>query len=361
MPLKIPQSVLTKFGVRDPNALDLSRPTYEQPVLFKGLGIAAHEGFNRYPSWDAAPTRTKHQRSTSNNSKSSGKSGLRSPSAPYMPSISQSGRPFTPDISNSTPASLKGSTEADADITPTVEEPMYPIDKIEIVDWPSYQPLPRRRSGSLSSGSPALRLITSGSTSRLGSYSQTSLSLTSPVLSSRSRGASATMDAQSPSTRTSLDKALGFIHSRRNESPLDPEDRAAAIRDARRAYKEKQAAKERKQKLEVEKKQARKGSKAGEHVLRPASVAESQGPYFPDYDNDVGAGYAAGYGSGGGFVGGVQYSEQHGGEEMNWEKSEFAGIPGVRKSKSARSRWMRFVTWFQTRVFKMKRSIKRII
>jgi hypothetical protein len=354
MPLKIPPAYLRKIGIRDPAAIDLSRPTVENRKAFAGLGITS--GPHMYPEWALEPkkrTKHKHKRTVSDNTKASGNSGLQRPSAPYMPSICDSSRPFTPPpaISKSTPASLKGNTtEADADITPTAEELQYPI---EIVDWTSYQPLPRRRSGSLSSGSPALRLITSGSTSRLGSYSQTSLSLTSPVFSGRSRGASATMDSQSPSTRTSLDKALGFIHPRRNESPLDPEDRAAAIRDARRIYKEKQAAKDKKNKLEAQKK-ALSGSKSSEHVHPPASVAEPQGPYFPEYDNEIDAGYA------GGFVGAAPYHGQERDEE-NWEKSELAGVLGVRKSKSARSRWMRFVTWLQTRVFKMKRNIKRII
>jgi hypothetical protein len=367
MPLKINPAYLRKIGIRDPNHINLSKTTVENRKPLEGLGITdmnnMHINIDLIPRREPIDYRTSHQRSTSNTSKSSATSGLQRPSVPYMPSIRQSGPPFTPPVCKSTPASLKGSTEeADTDITPTVDDYFWDP---ETVDWTSYVPMSQQRSGSWSDGSAGpLRILASGSTSRLGSYSQTSLSLTSPVFSNKSRGPNASMDAQSPSTRASLDKALGFI--RRNDSSLDPEDRAAAVRDARRKHKETQSAKARKQKLEADKareKHAGKGSKPGDHdASRPASVAESQGPYFPDYVRE-GGGAATGisYGIGSDTGDDVFDPYQQQVEEAQWEKSGFGAAPGGKKSRSAMGRWMLFVTWFQTRVYKMKRSLKRII
>jgi hypothetical protein len=339
-------------------ALDLSRPGHENSKPLEGLGIYDFSSDQYrlrneyYPGPREIDFGNGHQRSVSNTSAKSMSSGLQRPSAPLVPSvIREPARSFSPPVvSKSTPASLHGSEE-DADVpTPTADRP----ERVTLENYlredelPSHYPWleaalrgEQYSSKSASSSPGRLRLLTSGSASRLGSYSQTSLSLTSPVLSSKGRNA--TEAAASPSTRTSLDKALGFIHPRR-ESPLDPEDRATAIRDARRAYIIKQESKARKAKAEAE--------KAKEEKRKEGRRATFEDPFFPAavFDDRTA-----------GFVGGAGHHEPGREEEKKWEKGEFAGVPGVRRSSTAKGRWMRFVLWFQTRVFKIKQGLKRIV
>jgi hypothetical protein len=235
-PLKIKPYIRKLSSSKDSNALDLSRPVEENERL-AGLGISEYGGYSPSVSdVNFAPVnggRNRHTRSTSNTSQFSTSSSLQRPTAPYVPSVRPIPRPYTPPISNSTPASVLGSEAGVEDITIMTDE-----------EYRSRQHAfdPARRSGSISSSTPGapptLRIHTTSSSTRLaGSYSQSSVSLTSPIAQSRPRGDTLkSMEATtSPISRTSLDKAFGFVRPSR-DAPTDPVSRAANIRAAREAF-----------------------------------------------------------------------------------------------------------------------------
>lgn len=340
---------LRKLSAKDSNALDLSRPAAENEGL-QGLGISDYS----VSDVNFAPVngRNRHARSTSNTSQFSTASSLQRPTAPYMPSIRQTPRPYTPPISKSTPSSVLGS-ENEADDIMTDEEFRLRQNAFD----------PARRSGSISStpggAAPVLRIHTTGSSTRLaGSYSQSSVSLTSPIAQSRSRGDTLrSMEAAtSPSSRTSFDKAFGFMRGGR-DSPVDAASRAASIRAARQAFQEKEEAKERKHDREVHKqaeRDLRKQSKKDERERRKSeshekkrarSISDSKTPR-PS-------------------IGGRQYSDHrqaHSSTLPNHVVSVDAEkrggtMPKVTKSRQAKGRWLRFVTWFKTRLLRISRRL----
>ncbi|KAF2789673.1 hypothetical protein K505DRAFT_204046, partial [Melanomma pulvis-pyrius CBS 109.77] len=343
---------LRKLSSKDTNALDLSRPAAENEGL-AGLGISEYGGYSKSVSdVNFAPVngrnRQQHNRSTSNTSQFSTTSSLQRPTAPYMPSIRQTPQPYTPPISKSTPASVMGS-DHEADDILTDEEFRLRQNAFD----------PARRSGSLSSApgvSPALRIHTTGSSTRLGgSYSQSAVSLTSPVAAARSRGDTLkSIDtATSPSSRTSFDKAFGFIRGGREE-PVDAASRAASIRAARQAFQEKEEAKERKYGKEASKqaerdyrkqhKRRESESHEGKEHNRARSISDSNDKSTPRPS-----------------VGGRQYSDHRQAHTrtlpnhvvlVDREKTNGA-VPQVTKSRAAKGRWLRFVTWLKTRLLRL--------
>ncbi|KAF2246582.1 hypothetical protein BU26DRAFT_49668 [Trematosphaeria pertusa] len=347
---------LRKLSYKDSNALDLSRPAAENEGL-AGLGISEYGGTSRTVSdVSFAPVngRNRHNRSTSATSQFSTSSSLQRPTAPYMPSIRQTPRPYTPPISKSTPSSVLGS-ENEVDDIMTDEEFRLRQAAFD----------PARRSGSLSStpgvASPPLRIHTTGSCTRLGgSYSQSSISLTSPVAQSRSRGDTLkSMDTTaSPSSRTSFDKAFGFIRGGR-DSPVDAASRAASIHAARQAFLEKEEAKERKYDREAHKqaeRDYRKQHKKDERERRKSESEERKRARSISDSNEKTPRPS---------VGGRQYSDHrppHSSSLPNhvttvsYEKHSGA-MPKVTKSREAKGRWLRFVTWFKTRLLRMSRRL----
>ncbi|KAF2115124.1 hypothetical protein BDV96DRAFT_93972 [Lophiotrema nucula] len=349
---------LRKLSSKDGNGLDLSRPAAENEGL-AGLGISEYNGYSRSVSdVSFAPIngRNRHARSTSNTSQFSTSSSLR-PTQPFMPSIRQTPRPYTPPISKSTPSSVMGS-EHEADDVMTDEEFRLRQNAFD----------PARRSGSMSSVpgiTPPLRIHTTGSSSRLaGSYSQSTVSLTSPAAQSRSRGDTLkSIDTTSPSSRTSFDKAFGFIRGGR-DSPVDAASRAASIRAARQAFAEKEVAKERKhEKVEIKqaerdyrkqyKKDERQRRKSDAHDTRP----HNRGRSISDSNtNDKSTPRPS--------IGGRQYSDHRQAHASTLPISIAIGeekrtntMPQVTKSRAAKGRWLRFVAWFKTRLLRIGRGL----
>ncbi|KAF2268283.1 hypothetical protein CC78DRAFT_576291 [Lojkania enalia] len=356
-PLKI-KPYLRKLSSKDNNnGLDLSRPAAENEGL-AGLGISEYSGYsNSLNDVTFTPTngRGRHGRSASNTSQFSTSSSLQRPTAPFMPSIRQTPRPYTPPISKSSPSSvLEGEQEAEDVMTD--EELRLRQNAFD----------PARRSGSVSSAagvSPGLRIHTTGSSTRLGgSYSQSNVSLTSPVAPARSRGDTLkSIDTTSPSSRTSFDKAFGFIRGGR-DSPVDPASRAASIRAARQAFNEKEGARERKieeaaskkaekdiQKQYKKEERQRRKSDAQEikEQKRARSISDSNEKSTPRPS-----------------IGGRQYSDHRQPHSstlpthaaINAEKRTNTA-PHVTKSRAAKGRWLRFVTWFKTRLLRISRGL----
>ncbi|KAF2198035.1 hypothetical protein GQ43DRAFT_379613 [Delitschia confertaspora ATCC 74209] len=353
-PLKI-KPYLRKLSSKDSNGLDLSRPSAENEGL-AGLGISDHDGNPRSVTdvnFTPVNGRHRHNRSVSNTSQFSTSSSLQRPTVPRIPSYRQTSGYYTPPITQSTPPSIMGSDNED--YTMTDEEFRLRQNMFD----------PARRSGSLSSVpgvSPALpRLQTNGSSTRLGSYSQSSLSLASPVGPSRSRGDTLkSLDTTSPSSRTSFDKAFGFIRGGR-DSPVDPASRAASLHAARQAFAEKEAAKERKYEEEANKQAERENRKRykEEERLRRKSESSARIGNYPQSMHNEKAGRPS--------VGARQYSDHREAHTRSLPIPAQAapvdpekGIiptPKVTRSRAAKGRWLRFVAWFKTRLLRIGRKL----
>jgi len=323
------------------NGLDLSRPAAENESL-AGLGIADYgDSYSRTISdvtFVPVNGRHRHTRSTSNTSTSSG--GLPRPTP--LPPIRQTPHSYVSSnpMSPSAPPSILGSEQEADDIMSDDEFRLRQN---------AYDP--GRRSGSLSSvpGS-SLRIHTNNSSTRLAaSYSQSSVSLTSPInAAARSRGDTLkSIDtATSPSSRTSFDHATRFIRGGR-DSPIDAASRAASIRAAREKFEADQRAKEAKYEKEAHKaaerearRQQKKEERRSEAHDRP-DVVDEKAPR-PS-------------------VGGRQYSDYRQAHSNSLPKyvstvdvEKNAGVvPQVTKRREAKGRWLRFVTWFKTRLLRM--------
>lgn len=348
---------LRKLSSREPNSLDLSRPAAENEGL-AGLGITDYSPSAADVTFTGLNSRgVRHNRSTSNNSQFSTASSLR-PTPPYMPPIRQTPQPYTSPISKSTPPSVLGN-EIEADGTIMTDEE-YRL-RQNAFD-------PARRSGSISSVpgvAPALRIHTTGSSTLLGGYSQSTASLSSPVGQSRSRGETLkSIDtAASPSSRTSFDKAFGFIRGGR-DSPVDPASRAASIRAARQAFLEKEEAKERKYDKEVSKQVERDHRKQYRKEERSRRKSEGfDSPQVPRSRSVSGSNNEAATPRP--SIGGRQYSDPRLHHHTTLpafvqtvdNEKQGVVVPEVTKTRAAKGRWLRFVTWFKTRILRMSNRV----
>ncbi|KAF2713828.1 hypothetical protein K504DRAFT_361211, partial [Pleomassaria siparia CBS 279.74] len=347
---------LRKLSSKDHNGLDLSRPAAENESL-AGLGISEYGGYSLSISdVNFAPvngrSRQHHNRTTSNTSQFSTTSSLHRPTAPYMPLIRQSPQPYTPPISKSSPTSVMGNEhETDGIMTDGIMTDDEFRLRLNALD-------PARRSDSLSSVpgvSPPLRIHTTGSSTRLGgSGSHSAVSLNSPVGASRARGDThRSIDTTtSPSSRTSFDKAFGFIRGSRDEA-VDPASRAASIRAARAAFQEKEEAKERKYGKEASKKAERDIHKQRKISGLHDKKEHRRGRSISDTNEKTPRP----------SVGGRQYTDHRQAHtrtlpnhvvSVDHEKSSGA-VPQVTKSRAAKGRWLRFVAWIRTRLLRLSR------
>jgi hypothetical protein len=355
-PLKI-KPYLRKLSSKESNGLDLSRPAAENDLA--GLGISEYGGFSKSIS-DVTFTpvnnvngrhRHNHNRSTSNTSQFSTSSGLHRPTP--LPPIRQTPQPYSPPIAKSSPPSVLGSEHEGDDIMSDEEFRL----KQHAYD-------PARRSGSLSSATQgtSLRIHTNNSSTRLaGSYSQSSVSLTSPIAGTlRARGDTLkSIDtATSPSSRTSFDQTYRFIRGGR-DSPVDPASRAASIRAARLKFEEEQRAKERKyekvahkqQEKDYRKQLKKEDQRRKSETLDRTDVHRSR-TISNDYEKTPRP-----------SVGGRQYSDHREAHSNSLPKLvttvdpekavPISAAPKVTKSRAAKGRWLRFVTWLKTRLLRM--------
>ena len=356
-PLKI-KPYLRKLSAKDNNGLDFSRPAAENENL-AGLSFNEYDGAYSRSLSDATFTqvnpRHRHTRSTSNTSQFSTSSGGLVRPTP-MPAIRQTPQPSTylPPASKSSPSSILGIEHEGDDIMSDEEFRLRQT---------AYEP--GRRSGSISSvPGVSLRIHTNNSTTRLASnYSQSTISLTSPVAQARSRGDTLkSIDTTtSPSSRTSLDQGLRFIRGGR-DSPIDAASRAASIRAARAKFEEEELAKERRYEKEANKQaerdyrkqakrdeQQRRRSEATDRAeyKRSRSVSDSHNEKAPRPS-----------------VGGRQYSDHREAHINSLPKHvstvdlEKAGVtPEVTTKRAAKGRWLSFITWFKTRLLRMSRKV----
>lgn len=357
-PLKI-KPYLRKLSSKDANSLDLSRPAAENESL-ANLGIAnEYSGVYSRSISDVTFTpvngRHRHTRSTSNTSQFSTSSGGLTRPTP-MPAIRQTPQPtaYLPPASKSSPSSILG-IENEGDDIMSDEEFRLRQNAYE----------PGRRSGSISSvPGVSLRIHTNSSTTRLANnYSQSTISLTSPVAQARSRGDTLkSIDTTtSPSSRTSFDQGLRFIRGGR-DSPIDAASRAASIRAARAKFEEEEAAKERRYEKEAHKqaeREYRKQAKKDDHERRKSEATDraeyKRSRSISDTHNEKAPRPS---------VGGRQYSDHREAHihslpkhvnTVDLEKADFT--PEVTTKRAAKGRWLSFVTWFKTRLLRMSRKV----
>lgn len=335
---------LRKLHTRDDVSLDLSIPA---PDLGSPSGLGIHD-FGAPPrsatdvtfTSAAARHRHVHHRSTSSNSDFSSSSGRRQPTAPFL---RHTPRQFSDLSEHSQPPSIYDEDcIAEAGDIMSDDEYLYRQNAYD----------PRRRSGSMSStpNAPApLHSVSSGSVSRLGSRSQTSLSnLYDPARQRRDTMRSET--ATSPSSRTSLDRAMGFVRGR--ESPVDPASRAASIRALRAEFQAKEEAKERKAEKEAAKRrdrEERKHAKLEERHPRKPEMEEIN----EKADSTVDAGE---YSS----VPSSNNTTPHNSVlppyvlQSSVPKLQRAPTAGKRPRRRVKGRWATFVAWFRTRLLRLK-------
>jgi hypothetical protein len=343
------------------NSLDLSRPAAENESL-ASLGDYEYSGYNTAYSRSISDVtfspvngrhRHTHARSTSNNSQFSTSSG---PWPTPMPAIRPTPQPtaYLPPASKSSPSSILG-LENEGDDIMSDEEFRLRQNAYE----------PGRRSGSISSvPGVSLRIHTNNSTTRLANnYSQSTISLTSPVAQARSRGDTLkSIDTTtSPSSRTSFDQGLRFIRGGR-DSPIDAASRAASIRAARAKFEEEELAKERRYEKELSKQAERDHRRQAkkEEQQRHKSEATDRAEYkrsrsISDAQNEKQPRPS---------VGGRQYSDHREAHVNSLPKHvstvdlEKAGVtPEVTTKRAAKGRWLSFITWFKTRLLRMSRKV----
>lgn len=366
---------LRKLSSHHGNSLDLSRPTAENECL-AGLGITDEYSHSAADvNFSMSSSRRHHARSTSNNSQYSTASSLR-PTAQPLPPIYQTtaAGSFTPPISRSTPASILCSEqEGEGAFTDDSHSHRHHGHAFD----------PARRSGSISSSTPAiaapLRINTnSSSATKLGgSYSHSSASLTSPLGQvSRSRSDNIkTADTTSPSSRTSIDRAFSFMRGGR-ESPIDPAARAANIRAARAAFNEKEEARERKHDKELNKQaerdsrkqfkqeeRAMRKSESNDRVINYPYTQSSRSRSFSDSQNEKSTFGRPSFSSRPSYSGRPSI-----GGPLDKRRSTLGTVPAmsatydpekqVSATRAAKGRWLRFVTWFKTRILRITNRVQ---
>ncbi|KAH7065191.1 hypothetical protein B0J12DRAFT_561707 [Macrophomina phaseolina] len=336
---------LRKLHTRDDVSLDLSIPA---PDLGSPSGLGIHD-FGAPPrsvtdvtfaSAGARHRHVHHRSTSSNNSDFSSSSGRRQPTAPFL---RHTPRQFSDLSEHSQPPSIYDE-ECIAEAGDIMSDDEY------LYRQHAYDP--RRRSGSMSStpNAPApLHSVSTGSVSRLGSRSQTSLSnLYDPARQRRDTMRSET--ATSPSSRTSLDKAIGFVRGR--ESPVDPASRAASIRALRAEFQAKEEAKERKAEKEAAKRrdrEERRRAKLEERYPRKPEMEEIN----EKADSTVDTGE---YSS----VPSSNTTTAHNSVlppyvlQSSAPKPQRTPTASKRPRRRVKGRWATFVAWFRTRLIRLK-------
>jgi hypothetical protein len=169
----------------------------------------------------------------------------------------------------------------------------------------------------------------------------------------------------SPSSRTSFDHATRFIRGGR-DSPVDAASRAASIRAAREKFEADERAKEAKYEREAHKlaeREFRKQQKKEEQQTRKSEAHDRI-----EYNRSRSVSDAQNEKAPRPSVGGRQYSDHRQAHSNSLPKyiasttdveKQSGAAPQVTKSRAVKGRWLRFVTWFKTRLLRMSRKVPR--
>ncbi|KAL4945985.1 hypothetical protein BDV06DRAFT_183824 [Aspergillus oleicola] len=303
-------------------SIDLSRSSFEQ----EGLGIYTSYERDSVQNdlYTNFPTRRKlsdlHRRSTSGTSQLStaSSSSMGRPGSQYVHPMRRGPRAYTPPLiphsrQNSyfeTDGSQRGETS---------EGDLWTQSKSEFEShYVAASSVPRPRL--------SLHLPDSSSTPLPGA-SQTNV--TGRASFGYSRDNASTLDATSPTSRSSLD----FVFRSRTRTSMDPVSRAATVQAARQAFEEKEAAKNRKfeeQRIRAEEKQLKR--------------KEKQNQRTSSYEGDI-----------------QEKTLDHNPGEANHHSPSTRSPPNSDNWKSqSKSTWMLFLTWLRTRIFKFRRRVRSV-
>lgn len=281
-------------------SIDLSRSSTEQ----EGLGI--YLNYERERGGSVTYKRTPsglHNRSTSGTSQfstGSGSSGGK-PGSQYVHPMRQTPRAYTPPLGQSYQESSNDSDDLD--------------------ETPEEEPIGVQESYNSNHARPRLSLqIQDDSLTRLPSISQTN------VTSRPSFGYSRDLDSTtSPMSRTSLD----FVFRSRTRTSTDPISRAATVQAARQAFEDKEAEKNRR----LEKQQIKAEERGSRRRLKRRT---SEGPESP-----------------------VVQSSEDISEKPRRSTVHASEEPHASWKSQSKSTWVLFMTWLRTRIFKLKRKIRK--
>lgn len=345
-PLKI-KPYIRKLTSEKANKIDLSRTAAENERL-AGLGIheyspAAHSASD--VTFAPVNGRSRHNRTTSNNSQFSTNSGvLQRPTAPYAHPMRQTPRPYTPPIAKSYTTSVLGGSEGSDEAMDIMSDDEYHYRQR------MFDHIKRSESvGSFPAHPPPLHIHTSSSLTRLNNQSQSSLQGT------RSRGDTLrSMESLgTPSSRTSMDKTVNFLRPGKHED--DPASRAASIRAARIAYNEKEEAKalraekEAMRQLERDSKKQNNSRRKSDATdkdarLRSNSSNEKQEFVTKAY-NDFNPAHSR-------SLPALVSTANSGGRTRAYTKSSTQS-----SRRSAKSSWQGFLAWFRTRLLRLGKKL----
>lgn len=367
---------LRKLSLKEENArVDLSKSVAENEAL-AGLGI---QDFNSVASRSASDvrfepvnsSRSRHQRATSNGSQFSTNSASQRPSAPYMHPMRHTPRPYTPPIAKSYTTSVLGSEDSDEReavdvVVPAADDDLrYRASQRGLYDPPFPNPSASftTRTDSISPTTPLpvapapLHVHTSGSFTRLALQNPSQSSLTgSSMPTSRSRGGTlasfVSVDTASPSSRTSMDKAIGMFRGRSaaGDEP-DAAARAASIRAARIAYNEREEAKAAK----AEKEEMRRLGKEQRRQERRARGKSDPERKNSSSNEKVDVFAAKGYEANKPAHTNSLPSQVSKPPSRGASQSARARREREQKRRGAKSTWLSFMAWFRKRLLKLGR------
>lgn len=340
--------LLRKLTTQEQNSLDLSRTAAEN----EGLGIytSSDLGGSR-PSGDTpftvAGRSAYHNRTTSGASEYSNTttSSHHLPGAPYVHPMRQTPRPYTPPLTHSYQNSVVDS-EYSGEVTGfTLEEENH---LRQIVRDASYRPVAvTKPQPSL----PPLHIHTGSSTLLAGS-SQSNLAGTPSSSVRRPRADTMSpVDTMSPISRSSIEMAFRL----RSRADTDPVARAASIQAARQAFSEKEAAKAakaQKGELRALERENRKREKREEIQRRKAQAKEGSGLKISASNEKQTT------------VQSTLYRDVPPASNLANAAASMGGHGRVRRSNTnpsvgstAKSRWVQFLTWLRTKIFKLGKKV----
>jgi hypothetical protein len=370
---------LRKLSLRDGSStapVDLSRPAAEnESIAALGFYDESRSASELGGFVAGAASRSRHQRSASNTSNFSTSSR---PNPPLAFPLRHTPRPYTPPIARSYTAS----SLVDSDDSDDVDHGPAPDDELRTHQRSLDQSHRSGSLGELPTAPHTAHLQSSSSLTRLNNASQTSLP------TSRSRGdtlRSVDTATVPSSTRTSLDKAIGFFRGtatntatsslKEEVSAADPAAaRAASIQLARIRYAEREEAKERKAEKDAlrardkanrkrAQREERQRRRSGSSARSPAAAAAGASGGLPMGSSSeklglIGRAYD-------------EYQPAHlrtlpahvptaaataaaAGTLVTKDAQAAGGKP---PASSIKVRWLGFVAWFRTRLLRIKRSM----
>ncbi len=332
--------LLRKLSPLEKNSLDLSRSTAEHEGLgihtSSDLGIASRSPGNA--AFSAAGRRAYHNRTTSGASEySNTTTSSYQRSGAYVHPMRQTPRPYTPPLTHSYQNSVVDSEYSGEGAPFTLEEEH---NLRQIVRDASY------RAATVTTPQPSLpplRIYTGPSTFLAGSP-QSNLAGT-PASSLRPRADTMSQaDTMSPISQSSIEVAFRL----RSRADTDPASRAASIQAARQAFSEKEAAKAKKaekEELRAIEREARRREKREEGQRRKAE-SKDRSRLKNGIPNEKQPGIQS-----------TLYSDVP--PASNLANAAMGRQATVRRSetnpsvKSAKSRWVQFLTWLRTKFFKL--------